>query len=87
MLGYSLGYTDGKVLGSDEGTAKAGLKLVRSTRCGYGVDVRRRLSDFGSAFLHLNTRNGGMPLNTRPKRPPYVVFFVLYKFRVVCVLY
>ena len=25
MLGYSLGYNDGKVLGSDEGTARAGL--------------------------------------------------------------
>ena len=42
---------------------------------------------FGSAFLHLNARNGTMPLNMLPKFPPYVVFFVLYEFRVVCVLY
>ena len=42
---------------------------------------------FVSALLHLNVGNGTMPLNLLPKRPPYVVFFVLYKFRVVCVLY
>ena len=41
------------------------------------------LSDFGGAFLHLNTGNGAMPLNPRPKRPSYVVFFVLYEFCVV----
>ena len=57
------------------------------------------VSNFGSDFLHLNTGNGTMPLNPRPKRPPYVVFFVLYEFcvvlnflyliflRVVCALY
>ena len=37
----------------------------------------------GSAFLHFNAGNGAMPLNPRPKRPPYVVFFVLYEFCVV----
>ena len=42
-----------------------------------------RLSDLGSAFLHLNAGNGAMPINLRPKFPPYVVFlrcinFVLY---------
>ena len=41
----------------------------------------------GSAFLHFNAGNGAMPLNPRPKRPPYVVFFVLYEFCVVYVLY
>ena len=45
------------------------------------------LSDFGGAFLHLSAGNGKMPLNPYPKIPPNIVFFVLYEFRVVCVLY
>ena len=45
------------------------------------------LSGFGSAFLHLIAGNGAMPLNPRSKRPTCVVFFVLYEFRVVCMLY
>ena len=42
-----------------------------------------RLSNLIGAFLHLNMRKGAIQLNPRPKRPPYVVFFVLYKFCVV----
>ena len=38
-------------------------------------------------FFHINMGNGAMPLKLCPKRPPYVVFFVLYKFCVLCVLY
>ena len=45
------------------------------------------LSDFGSAFLQLNTRNGAMPLNPSSKLPLYVVFVVLHEFCVVCILY
>ena len=33
-----------------------------------------RLSDFGSAFFNLNTENSTIPLNPRPKRPPYILF-------------
>ena len=45
------------------------------------------LSNSGSAFLHLNVGNSAMPLKPFPKRRPYVIFFMLYEFRVVCVLY
>ena len=38
---------------------------------------------FHSCILHLNAENSAMLLNSRPKRPPYVVFFLLYEFRVV----
>ena len=34
-----------------------------------------RLSDFCSAFLHLDLGGSTMPLHLQPKRPPYVVFF------------
>ena len=44
-------------------------------------------SDFDSAVFHLNTGNVKIPLNPRPKWPPYVVYFVLYEFRAICVLY
>ena len=46
-----------------------------------------RLSEFSSEFLHNNTGNGEIPLNPRPKRPWFAVFFVLYDFFVLCVLY
>ena len=38
------------------------------------------LSNYVSALFHLNSGNSAMPLNPSTKRPPYVVFFVLYKF-------
>ena len=41
-------------------------------------DKGLHLSNFGSAFFHLNAGNGEMPLNLRPKLPPYVVSFMLY---------
>ena len=43
-------------------------------------DKGQRLSDFGSAFFHLNMGNGKMPLKPFPKQSPYVVFFLLYDF-------
>ena len=46
-----------------------------------------RLSGFFREFLYLNAGNGAMPLNLLPKFTPWVVFSVLYKFRVVCVMY
>ena len=50
-------------------------------------DKRLLLSNFGSSSLCLNVCNGAIPLNVRPKLPPYVVFSVMYEFFVVCVLY
>ena len=47
------------------------------------TDKVKCLSDFGSACLYLNVGHGTMPINLRPKFPPYVVIFVLYKFCVV----
>ena len=46
-----------------------------------------RLSDFGSAFLHLNTGNGAIPLNLRPEVPPCIEFFCCMNFvlHVCCV--
>ena len=38
------------------------------------------LSNFGGSFLHLNTGNGTMPLNSLLKQPPYVLFLKLYEF-------
>ena len=58
-----------------------------------------RLSDFGSTFLHPKVGKGTVPLNPRPKRPPYIFphvvwisrcmklsFFNIF-LRVVCMLY
>ena len=42
---------------------------------------------FGGAFFHISAGNGAMPLNLRPKHRPKFVFFVLYKYHVVCVFY
>ena len=45
------------------------------------------LPNFGSSFLQINMDNRAMPLNPCSKWPPYIVFFVLFLFHVVCVLY
>ena len=46
-----------------------------------------RLSNFGNAFLHLNTGNSTMTLNPLSKFLPSAVFLVLYELCVVCLLY
>ena len=51
------------------------------------TDKGWHLSDFGSDFLHFNVTDGAIPLNPLPKHSYYVVFFVLYEFRVVYMLY
>ena len=64
-----------------------GMLYWNLPQCIHIPDKGWRLSDFVSGFLHLYTGNDVIPLKLLSKCPPYILFFVLYEFCVVCVLY